>query len=168
LLFHRKFEIQCFSFKGNNIFVYFIDGLGYWNLKLVDIFLTCSLCWCICALQFSSLNLFCSIVKYLLVIFLKIPFVETPNWRASFDHNNPWLWVKALKWNYVTKKIKLTKQNMVVFNKFSKIIHDVFKTLNTLNKILFNKIHNIQRIIIFTLLPTCWICKSLKVFPIFG
>jgi hypothetical protein len=37
---------------------------------------------------------------------------------------------------------------MVVFNKFLKIIHDVFKTLYTFNMILLNKIHNIQRIIL--------------------
>jgi hypothetical protein len=35
---------------------------------------------------------------------LNFPFEETPNWGASFDHNNPWSWVKPFNWNYVTEK----------------------------------------------------------------
>ncbi len=65
----------------------------------------------------------------------KIPFVETPNWGASFDHNNPRYELNLLIETMLQKNNNLTKQDMVVFNKFLKTIHDVFITLYTFNMI---------------------------------
>jgi len=123
-----KFELQFFSFKSNNVFVHFIDGLGYWNQQFIFIyiylylylfifFLHVHLCWCVCALWNSFWRMGWIVVKYLSTKIATYWFDKILNWGTFFTHSKPWSWTNPPYQIFVIKKKidNLTKQNINIF-----------------------------------------------------
>jgi len=111
-----KFELQFFSFKSNNVFVHFIDGLGYWNQQICFflLFLHVHLCWCVCALWNSFWRMGWIVVKYLSTKIATYWFDEILNWGTFFTYSKPWSWANPPYQIFVINFFfdNLTKQNI--------------------------------------------------------
>jgi len=137
----QKVELLSFSFKGDNIFVHFIGGLGYLNWQIGCFFWHVHLYWRIWLFQNFVLRLFWSVVKYLSMKFSISSCVKIPHLGTFLHHNNPWSWAKLVDWNYVIKKIiYFSKLKIIIFKNCSKAIHFMFIIMHASDKVNFNKI----------------------------
>ncbi len=141
-IYFMYFVVWCSSFKGNNIFVNFIRGFGYWKWQMgCHFFLHVCLCCTICMLGILGFKLFDLLLNKYQQNIQCLHFS-----KHQIEQHFPPIIIHVhkvilqLEIQSQKKKSFIQPKKIYIFNDFLETIHPIFiKLVHTNNNILSNK-----------------------------